>query len=303
MARLNLYLGPIFILVAAALWGTTGTTQALAPAGATPLTIGTTRIMAGAVVLLLLTSYRKILLPVRLWIQPAFFLAALGMASYQLLFFSGVARTGVAVGTLIAIGSAPVVAGLLGYLVHREKPATNWYIATALALAGCGLLFTSGGDLQANTSGILLAVGAGTAYTVYVMASKGLLAQHHPDAVMAIVSGLGSLFLVPVLVTQPFQWLFTPHGALVTVHLGLVTLAIAYSLFIRGLSMVPAATAVTLTLMEPLTAATLGLTLLQEKPTLSTLAGMALLLTGLVVLSLRRSTGLQPHRCQNRRHS
>ena len=49
------------------------------------------------------------------------------VAGYQLAFFSAVARTGVAVGTMVAIGSAPVLAGLLAWLVRGEQPPGRWY--------------------------------------------------------------------------------------------------------------------------------------------------------------------------------
>jgi DME family drug/metabolite transporter len=70
--------------------------------------------------------------------------------------------------------------------------------------------------------------------------------------------------------------------------LGLCATAAAYVLFGKGLKIVPLATAVTLSLAEPLTAGTLGVVVLGEK--LSTLAGVGILLifSGLVVLSLKR---------------
>ena len=48
----------LLVLAAATLWGTTGTSQALAPAGSTPLVIGTMRITVGSIVLILLALGR-----------------------------------------------------------------------------------------------------------------------------------------------------------------------------------------------------------------------------------------------------
>lgn len=67
-------------------------------------------------------------------------LAAISMAAYQPLFFAGVARTDVAVGTIVAIGSPPVLAGVLGLVVHGERPGHGWAVATILAVLGCSLL-------------------------------------------------------------------------------------------------------------------------------------------------------------------
>ena len=42
--------------------------------------------------------------------------------AYQLFFFAGVSRAGVALGTLVAVGSAPLFAGLVGWAVLRHRP-------------------------------------------------------------------------------------------------------------------------------------------------------------------------------------
>ena len=71
-----------------------------------------------------------------------------------------------------------------------------------------------------------------------------------------------------------------------TLHLGLVTAAIAYWLFARGLKLVPVATATTLSLAEPLTAGLLGVLVLGEKLSLLSSSGIGLMMIGLVILAL-----------------
>jgi len=71
------------------------------------------------------------------WPRGPLVAGAVAVAGYQLAFFSAVARTGVAVGTMVAIGSAPMLAGLLAWLVRGERPPGRWYAATLLALTGC----------------------------------------------------------------------------------------------------------------------------------------------------------------------
>ncbi len=218
-------------------------------------------------------------------------LAAAGMAVYQLCFFAGVARTGVAIGTVVAIGSAPVIAGVLAWMVRGERPGGRWLAATALAIAGCSLLILPGSNTGAEPVGVLLALAAGLSYAVYAASSKDLLAGRSPDVVMAAVFSLGALFLLPVLFTSDLGWLAQPRGLIVALHLGLVATALAYLLFGRGLSVIAVATAVTLTLAEPLTAATLGLVILDERLTAAALLGIALLLAGLALLSINRRPG------------
>jgi len=60
------------------------------------------------------------------------------------------------------------------------------------------------------------------------------------------------------------RWLVTGRGALVIVHLGVVTVGLAYTLYGCGLRRLPAPTVVTLTLAEPVTAAVLSVVVLHE---------------------------------------
>ena len=280
--------GVWFVLGAALLWGTTGTAQAFAPSGFDPMVIGALRLLVGGVALLGLTLYRRELGRLRDWNWLPLFMAAVFTASYQLCFFAAVARTGVAVGTIVGIGSAPVIGGFLGRVFRGETLSRRWLIATSLALAGCSLLSLSGGDIAIDPVGILLAVGAGAAYAAYTLMIKGLLAKHAPNAVMALVVCLGAILISPVLVNCELDWLLQPRSIGVVTHLGLATMALSYWLFARGLQTVQVATAVTLSLAEPMTAATLGIVVLGEQLNAQAFTGISLIFAGLVVLIMRR---------------
>ncbi len=215
------------------------------------------------------------------------------MAAYQVLFFAGVKMTGVAVGTIVGIGSSPVLAGALGYVFRGERPGWRWGAATLLAVAGCALLVgageTAGGEgIHIDGLGMLLAVGAGGAYATFSLVSKGLLERLPTEKVMAVIFGLGALLLAPLLFTQDLGWLAQPRGIGMVLHLGIFATALAYILFGKGLRQTPVATAVTLSLAEPLTAAALGILVLGERITWLAAAGIVLIFSGLIVLSLKR---------------
>ena len=177
--------GAWLVLAAAACWGTTGTAQAFAPDGATPLAIGAVRLAVGGTALLLLALSRR-RLHRQGWRPWPTAIAISGIALYQVCFFSAVRATGVAAGTVVAIGSAPILAGLIGLVFLGERPTPRWIVATAFAVVGCTLLVTGGGELTVNPLGVLLALGAGGSYAAYTAASKELLRAQHPDAVSAV---------------------------------------------------------------------------------------------------------------------
>lgn len=277
----------VAVLLAAALFGTTGTAQALGPSSTTPLGVGGVRLAVGGLALLalvpLLGGRRAEVLA--LWRTPAGLVAGLCTGLYQVCFFAGVERAGVAVGTLVAIGSGPVLTGLLAVVLLGERPGRTWLAATGLCVAGLALLVLSGGTTGgADLLGVLLALGAGLAYAAYtVLAKQQLEAGHQPAVVMAAAFGLGGLLSVPVLLTQPLGWVVTGEGLALAGYLGLVTVALAYLLFVRGLAVLPAGPVTTLVLAEPVVATALGVVVLDERLAPVGAVGVGLVLLGLLV--------------------
>lgn len=273
-------------MAAAVLWGTTGTAQALGPSGASPMVVGAVRLVIGGLALLLFAALKGQLNGIRALPAKPTLTGAVSIALYQLCFFAGVRLTGVAAGTIVAIGSAPILAGLLSWLVARQRPSPRWFLATSLAIGGCTMLIAAGGTLNIHVGGIFLALGAGASYAVYALTSKALLANQPPDLVTAVLFSMGALFLLPVLFTGQLSWLGTASGLLAALHLGLLATALAYILFTRGLQKVAVASAVTLSLAEPVTAALLGLFLLGERLTGIGIIGICLILAGFLLMIL-----------------
>lgn len=279
------------IVAAAVLWGTTGTAQALAPDDATPLGVGTVRLLLGGALLLVLgmisRQERGAIIPR----TPAVAAGAVCVAAYQLTFFAAVDRTGVAAGTIVAIGSGPVWAGVLGWLVRRERPVRRWWPATALAIAGGALLILGGGDdVDLDALGVALALGAGGSYAGYTTAAKELLDEHGPREVMGWLFAGGALLLVPLLFVEPLGWLTEPSGVAAALHLGVLTVGLAYVLFGLGLRGVQVATAGTLTLAEPVTAGVLGVLVLDESLSGVAWLGVIVVLAGLALLAVPART-------------
>lgn len=277
--------GTVLIVMAAMLWGTTGTSQALAPIGATPLSISALRILVGGLALLALAWARGGFRGQARWQFTVTAAAAASTALYQVCFFGGVHLTGVAVGTMVGIGSSPVFAGILGAIFEGEQLTRRWWAATALAVIGCGLLLGTGASSVAvHPAGGLLALGAGLSYAVFTLANKRLIAHHTADEAMAVSFCLGAVLLLPLLLLNDVRWVGTPGGALVVLHLGLIATGLSYTLYGRGLRTVPVSTTATLSLAEPLTAALLGVLVVQERLSALGVLGMVLIFAGLVLL-------------------
>ena len=276
------------VLLAAFCFGTTGTAQALGPGGIDPAAVGAARIACGGALLVVFSlAVRRAAGP--RWSRGPVLAGAAGVAAYQASFFAAVSHTGVAVGTIVALGSAPALTGALEWLVHGRRPPARWAVATALASAGVALLALAGGA-QAGVSafGVGLAVVAGGSYATYTLASKRLLDDGHaPEGVMAVLFGLGAVALAPVLLFGDSGWIATGGGLALVLFLGVVPTAIAYVLFAHGLRGLHASEAATITLAEPVTAAALGVWVLGERVTGGGALGAGLVLGALVLLAVR----------------
>jgi drug/metabolite transporter, DME family len=299
----NLRVARVHVLTAAVLFGTTGTAQALGP-DIEPIAVGTARIVVGAALLAVVAlaagraggGRAGVRLQLGFGDRRLIFLAGVFVAAYQASFFAAVADTGVAVGTVVALGSAPAFTGLVGRAFAGERLQRRWFAATALACAGVCLL-TLGGDSggDASAPGIALALVAGAGYAGYAVVGKHLLDRGgSPEGVMAAVFGTGAVILLPVLAATPTGELFSANGLMLAGYLGAVTTALAYVLFAKGLRHIGASETATLTLAEPVTAMALGFLVLGERPGTVAVLGAALVLAGLALLALRFERRLGP---------
>lgn len=286
------------VLTGAALFGTAGTAAAFAPAGASPATLGTLRLLVGAVVLVALVpilggSWRRLPGLVR---RPAIWVMAVTSAAYQPLFFGAVDRSGVALSTLITVGAAPIFSGLLGRVILKQPLTRAWLAATVIAIAG--LILRSWGSLDLGDAlGVLMALAAGFALATYVVAAKGELDRGaHAVELPGVAYLLGSIFLIPILVTQPMAWVATASGLAVVVYLGVVTMSLANVSAIMGLRGMPPGPASTLLLADPLTATILGVVVLGESISPIGAIGLVLVLVGLVMQAraLAQTTPAEP---------
>ncbi|WP_127476218.1 DMT family transporter [Microbacterium sulfonylureivorans] len=289
------------VLAAAVLFGTTGTSQALGPEGTTPLSIGVMRMVIGgtglAVIAFLLAARHARRRPVdaaappRPGIRPMSLMVLTGacLAIYQPLFFLGTSLNGVAVGTVVALGSAPILAGLLEWALTRRIPTPTWMGATALATLGVvllGLGGEAGGAGGTDPVGLLGSIGAGASFAVIANAQRRLLDEGWDP--FTVVGAMGASSAVLCAFAVPFvdlAWLGTTSGLVMALWLGLATISVAYVLFTWGLSGLTAATAATLTLGEPLTASILGITVLDERLSALAIVGLVVLAGGLALLA------------------
>ena len=292
------------VLAAAVLWGTTGTAAALAP-GVGSLAVGAAAMGVGgllqALAALRVVRVHRAGLAAR-WRTLA--VAAGAVAVYPLAFYSSMRLAGVAVGTVVSIGSAPVAAAVIERVADRQPLSRRWALGAAAALLGVVALAisrtghaeaASGSSVGRPVLGVALGLLAGVTYALYSWGAARMMRSGLPSRpVMGAIFGLGGVLLIPVLLFTGAPIVETGRNLAVVAYLAVVPMFVGYVLFGRGLAAVSATTATTLSLLEPAVAAVVAVVVLHEQLPALGWAGMAVLLAGMVLLTAdsRRQTSI-----------
>ncbi|MBD1542934.1 EamA family transporter [Arthrobacter sp. IA7] len=290
-------LGAIFVVGASALWGTTGTAATFAPS-VSPLAIGAVAMGVGG----LLQALCAVQPIASHWIslRGRWLLVAMGAAAvavYPLAFYSSMRLAGVALGTVVSIGSAPLASAVIERLAEKKVLTRRWMLGALIGVAGAGLLSFAGNCAErpgafaeswAVPAGVVLGLVAGVTYALYSWAAHRLICGGVSSrAAMGAVFGLGGLLLMPVLAMTGRPLLESWTNFTVGAYMALVPMFAGYVLFGWGLARVRASTATALSLMETVVAAVLAVVVVGERlPALGWL-GVVLVLGSLFVLTPR----------------
>lgn len=281
----NLIKGRLYIILAAVLWGTSGAAQTYAPVNASPAVLGTFRILIAGIFITVSALARNEIKDFKSFFTPVLFLTGFCQAMFQFCYFSAINLTGVAAGVMVAIGSSPLFAGVLGKVFDKEHLNFRWYLSTFTAVAGL-ICLTKGenGSVSMDPLGIILALGAGFSYALFSLAAKRIMDVRSEDSVIGISFIIGSLYMTPFFFFHPLSWIISSSGILIILYLGIISAGISYMFYGRGLKTVKISTVGTLTLAEPLTAALLGIFVINEALTMISGFGMILIFVSQIII-------------------
>jgi len=270
----------VYLVVAAIAWGTGGAVASLLyqESGLGPVAVSWWRFVVGAA---LLAAFIR---PRDLRRQPRALLLGLGMAISQTAYFAAVGRSGVAVATVITLGVSPVLVAIGERLLLAERVSRLQAAILVLAIGGLGLLVLagdggSGGTGRASVTGVALALLSGATYAgvILIQRANGSGADPYRGALASFV--IGAVCLLPLAL---LEGIWPEKGVAPTIwmllYLGAVPTALAYGLFFAALGRVKATTATVVALLEPVTAAAIGVGLMHERLTVAAATGALVLL-------------------------
>ena len=266
------------------IWGTVGPVVRLFPEG-TEFQYSLVRNLTGTTALWLLVLFSKNKKRYTKQDIVPILIAGTGAALFFPLFILAFQLTGVGVAAVVSIGVAPIFVGLIAWIALKQPPGKQWAIGTLIAVAGVVGLNWPSGNNTVSILGVAFAMAAALGYSLQATGMGMISKRHTPFQCVAPMFTIGTIFQAPLSYGKDFSFLQDPILLIGTLYGGLITVAIAYAFFIYGISRIGAATAVTVGLMEPLTASILGVVLLGETVSAIGIVGSVLILTGLVVVS------------------
>ncbi len=200
----NKSLSILAVILAATLWGTTGTIQALIPEYKEPLVVGAIRLYLAAIYLFLISILFDKNLFSAIFKSPVLIaFSGLFMMLYNMTFFAAVLISGVGVGTAITIGSAPIWAILFEFIILKSTHGFNKLIGAILAVTGICVLMLFDDNTDWSNLGAFLALLSGLSYALYSLSTSRIVKKlsHHNTAAWTFL--IAAFFSTPVFIFFP----------------------------------------------------------------------------------------------------
>jgi len=264
--------GVFAIVFASFLWGTTGTAASYS-LNVSALAIGAFSTGIGGV-LLVIAARNKLFSEYKLLLQQpkVLFLGGVSVAIYPLAFYSSMHLSGVAIGTVVSIASAPLFAAILDRFISKKQISLQWLLSFIIGAIGIVLLVLGKelnsvhSSIQQQSLGVFLGCIAGFTYASYSWAAKCLIEKGvHSRSAMSGLFGCASLLLLPSLWFTGDNLFASSTNTLVSLYMAIIPMFVGYLLFAFGLNFVDASKATLITLIEPIIATILAVFLIGEQ--------------------------------------
>ncbi len=215
-------------------------------------------------------------------------LSAIGIAAFNSLLYSGLQWT-TAINTFLLQAMMPVFIVWLSFLLFKEKVTFRQIMGLVICLAGALIIITHG-DMALL---VRLSFNLGDIYifiAVVFYAGYSVLLRKRPPihelSFMAVTFGLGTLLLLPLYLWETFASRpieFNRTSFMAVGYVALFPSIVSYFCFNRGIAMVGANRGGMFLYLMPVFGSVLAIIFLDEAIRLYHLAGIALILPGLII--------------------
>ena len=290
-------LAPIFIFLAGVLWGSMGIfVRVLNGKGLFSMEIVALRAIVTAIFMVVfLLLFHRNLLKIK-WKDIWVFLGS-GLGSilfFNFCYFRAISLTSLSIAAIL-LYTSPAIVMILSFFLFKEKFTGRKVLALVMTFLGCVLVTGVFGETATVTGkGVLAGLGAGLGYALYSIFSRYAIDKGYHSLTITcytfVIAAVGSLFLsdrkqiAEVALGSPAMFVFS-------LVFGLLCTVLPYLLYTVGLKYVENSRASIIVSVEPVAATLIGFFLFQEKIRPMGIVGIILVLSAMVLCSVRKKEG------------
>lgn len=281
------------IALAALLWGSLGLFgKTLNSNGVMPIAVVAIRILIAFLFLLLYWIFIKKEKPkIRRSDIPLLLLyTLLSVIAYNFFYFSAISLIPIAVAAILLYLS-PIFVVFLSSMFLGEKLTSQKIIATAIVLFGTILVVNPQNFQNINLMGILFGIGSGLTFALYSLLGKKLTKNNDTVSIVTYSFGSGSIGLIAMaMFSKQISISYSFNSWILLLILGLIPTLLAFVSYNSGLKKIEASKASIISTLEPVVAAILGFFVLSEKLSISQIAGVIVVIIGVIFISYKKSS-------------
>lgn len=213
-----------------------------------------------------------------------FFLGGVFMGAHWITYFLALKLSNVAIG-MLSLFTFPVIIALLEPLFTKSKFDPIHILLGILVLVGIYILAPEF-DLQSSQlQGVLFGLLSAVCYAIRVLLLKSHVRQYNPTMLMFYQVIIVFVLLIPVSFFMDMSNIKTQYPYVLL--LALLTTAIGHTMFVNSLKYFKASTASIIGSVQPVFGIIIAYFFLNEIPTIHTFVGGSLILTTVVIESIR----------------
>lgn len=288
---------PFLVLIAGILWGSMGIfVRKLNAAGLKSLDIVALRafVTAAALAVFILFYDRKLF---RIKIKDIWCFVGTGVCSivfFNYCYFKSMTLTTLSVAAVL-LYTAPAMVMIMSYFLFKEKFTKRKFVALVLTFSGCILVTGIVGENTTLTPvGILTGLGAGLGYALYSIFGRYALERGYNSFTISFYTFLtASIGVIPLVNTVNIEEMVSQNRMMIpfSILFGLLSTVVPYITYTIGLKYMENGKASIIASVEPVVATLLGVLLFHETMSISTMAGMIMVLVSIFICSKTNEKG------------
>lgn len=291
----------LLMLVLIIFWGSSFVVVKIALGeGLTPIAIATFRfLIAGGLFLITLLFKKSRERDYRLLVEKKDALTLMSLALFGVTFFftaqyTGIRMAGASIAAILVCLLSPILIAVFSARIFKEHLMKRQILGIGIAATGT-FIVVAGSTLSFPDNrefflGGLILLSTPILWATYSLLGKKILSKYNPFLVVAYVTMLGGLFLVPFsLVENSLHQVFTMslNGWLAILFLSITCSLLGYYIWFYVLKQVGAAVASSFLFAEPLVTVLFAVAFVGEKIGFFILAGGLLIFIGVCLVTMK----------------